>query len=102
MIHIDLKDAPTDYQQAHSPITRHSGLENVLLKTMRMNLLRGTWVAQSVKCPTSTQVMISADCEFELHIGLSAVPVSMEATSDPLFPCPCLSPTCALPKINKY
>ena len=31
---------------------------------------KGAWVAQSVKCLTSAQVVISLSCGFEPHVGL--------------------------------
>ena len=52
--------------------------------------LRGAWVAQSVKCLTSSQVTISTVCEFEPRIGLCAD--NAEPASDPLSPSLSASP----------
>ena len=60
-----------------------------------------TWVTQSVKRPTSAQVMISPFCEFEPRMGLAAV--STQPTLDPLcFPSLLRPQLCSLSlKINK-
>ena len=49
-------------------------------ETQTKPIMSSPWVAQSVKCPTLAQVMISV-CEFKPHTGLS---VSSEPTSNPL------------------
>ena len=70
---------------------------------MIIEYARGAWVAQSIKCPTlgfgsGYDFMV---CEFEPHIGLSAV--SPEPASDPCSCPPTLVPPSAhsLSKINK-
>ena len=73
------------------------------IEVIRIGAIRGTWVAQSVDCLTSAQVMIFAISEFELqHQACCCQPVSTEPTLDPLSPSFCPSPTCTLSKINKH
>ena len=57
---------------------------------IKMINVRGAWVAQSVKCPTSTQVMISQFVRrFEPRVGLSTQHRVCFRSSVPLPLCPC-------------
>ena len=70
---------------------------------------RGAWVAQSVECPTSAQVMISRFMSLSPTLGPVLTAQSLEPASDSVSPCLslslCLSLTHALSlspsKINK-
>ena len=52
---------------------------------------RGTWVAQSVKCPTSAQVMISLLVGSRPTLGSVLTAWSLEPTSDSMSLCLCPS-----------
>ena len=58
--------------------------------------MRGGWVAQSVKPPTSAQVMISRFMSSSPASGSVLTAQSLEPASDSVFPPLCLYPTCAL------
>ena len=72
-----------------------------ILGSFKISVIRGAWVAQSVKCPTLAQVMVSWVRGFEPRVGLcadSSEPgacfrfcVSLSHT-DSMFPSPCPSP----------
>ena len=71
---------------------------NILIgrgNSLKLGTTQGTWVAQLVKRPTSTQVMILV-CEFKPHTGISAVTAgpTLETLSHSLFAPPRL---CSLP-----
>ena len=64
----------------------------------------GTWVAQSVKHPTSAQVMISLSVSSSPASGSLLTAQSLEPTSDSVslsLPLPCLC-SLSLSKINKH
>ena len=81
-----------------------SKIKKKTFKKLKNKNRRGTWVAQSVKHPTSAQVMISR------FMGLSPTSGSLLSWRSPLWLlCPCLSSLSAPPllthslsKINKY
>ena len=52
----------------------------------------GAWVAQAVERPTSAQVMISRSVGSSPASGSVLTPQSLEPVSDPVSPCPHLSP----------
>ena len=66
---------------------------------------RGAWVAQSVKRPTSAQVMISRSVSLSPASGSVLTAQSLEPVSDSVSPSLCPSPVHALclpvSKINK-
>ena len=57
---------------------------------------QGTWVAQSVKCPTSAQVMISQFMSFSPTLGSVLTAQSLEPASDSVFPSFSASPLLVL------
>ena len=54
------------------------------------------WVAQSVKCPTSAQVMISWFASLSPTSGSVLIAQSLEPALDSVSPSLCPSPACAL------
>ena len=56
----------------------------------------GTWVAQSVKRPTSAQVMISQSVSSSPGSGSVLTAQSLEPASDPVSPSPSAHPPLAL------
>ena len=67
------------------------------------NILRGAWVAQSVKRPTSAQVMISRSVGSSPASGSVRTAQSLEPVSDSVSPSLCDPPLfmLCLSKINK-
>ena len=64
------------------------GLEFTLRKKTR-----DSWVAQSVKCPTSAQVMISQFMSLSLALGSVLTAQSLEPASDSMSPSLSLPPS---------
>ena len=74
---------------------------NFLMKNLKIFYLRGAWMAQSGKCPTSAQVMISQFVSSSLVSGSMLTAQSLEPASGsvspslsappPLMLCLCLS-----------
>ena len=78
--------------------------KNFVVHSGFKNYTRGTWMAQSVDCPTSAQVMISWFVSSSLTSDLL---LSAESATAPLSPSLCPFPDCALSLskiniINKY
>ena len=75
------------------------------IQTLRRKQLRGAWVAQSVKRPTSAQVMISRFVSLSPASGSVLTAQSLEPASDsvspPLSAPPPLALTLSLPLKNK-
>ena len=81
-----------------------------LKKKQKTKKNRGTWVAQSVKCPTSAQAMISRFVGSSPTSGSVLTAQSLEPASDSVSPLPsappllmlCVHLSLSLSKINKY
>ena len=71
----------------------------------KINVIWGAWVAQSVKPPTSAQVMISRTVSSSLASGSVLTAQSLEPVSDSVSPSLCPSPihavSLSVSKINK-
>ena len=61
-----------------------------------MKVLWGAWVAQSVKCPTSAQVLISGFKSWSRVLGSVPIAGSLEPASDSM------SPSLSLPLTNLH
>ena len=89
-------------------VTTKKGSKNISEKSgsvKKRGSDRGAWVAQSVKHPTSAQVIISRFVGLSPTSGSVQTAQSLRPVWDSVSPSLCLSPTCALSlsiSKNKY
>ena len=87
-------------------ISDKTDFKEKLLQEIKMDIIRGSWVAQWVKCPTLAQVIISRYMSSSPALGSVLTAQSMEPASDSVFPplsAPPLLTLCLPPsqKMNK-